>query len=369
MLDIGEFQNGHSGRSPLLWVQGSLQDFVRETLSEANSLDDDGIKFETSFNVCGMVGIAGFKVELTSNLSDHLRFRDSDKTVKIFHHASLLEAHRKTSAYPPGIVDETLATLALFFPKGDKETERWYKKQGSAEELDANTLRRPKIDLGIKEYRYWHDRLVILKTEFDDSRPSTITQWWNDRRDVSQWYPLWVAISLTVLFGLVQSIEEHHRLARLQPPQGIVNITAVSIGGGEIARIIRNYRPGVAMYDFALPEGSGPNRAPGDMKSSWKWDMAMAHDARAFRRTEYRQALSQVNWYINQHRARYGFLLTNVELVAIRRLDGNGNIQLSAPIPFTRGGTAQNPQLTVFLALFHIGMLAAQDGGQDRWFM
>ncbi|KUL89887.1 hypothetical protein ZTR_02974 [Talaromyces verruculosus] len=67
-------------------------------------------------------------------------------------------------------------------------------------------------------------------------------------------------------------------------PQGIVYITAVSIGGGEIARNIRNYRPDVAMYDLALPEGSGPNRAPGDTKPSWKWDTAMAHDARAFRR-------------------------------------------------------------------------------------
>lgn len=95
MLDIGEFQNGHSGRRPLLWVQGSLQDFVQEILSETNSLDDEGIKFETTFNVRRMVGIAGFKVELTSNLSDHLQFRDSDKIVKVFHHASFLEAHRK----------------------------------------------------------------------------------------------------------------------------------------------------------------------------------------------------------------------------------------------------------------------------------
>lgn len=95
MLDIGEFQNGHSGRRPLLWVQGSLKDFVLERLSETNSLDDEGIKFETTFNVRRMVGIAGFKVELTSNVSDHLQFRDSDKTVKVFHHASFLEAHRK----------------------------------------------------------------------------------------------------------------------------------------------------------------------------------------------------------------------------------------------------------------------------------
>jgi hypothetical protein len=95
MLDIGEFQNGHSGRRPLLWVQGSLQDFVRDTLSEANSLPDDGIKFDRTFNIRRMVGIAGFKVELTSNLSDHLRFRDSDKTVKVFYHASFLEAHKQ----------------------------------------------------------------------------------------------------------------------------------------------------------------------------------------------------------------------------------------------------------------------------------
>lgn len=45
-------------------------------------------------------------------------------------------------------------------------------------------------------------------------------------------------------------------------PQGMVNITAVSIGGGELARIIRSFRPDVALYDLALPEGSGSNRAP-----------------------------------------------------------------------------------------------------------
>jgi hypothetical protein len=95
MLDIGEFRNGHSGRNPLLWVQGSLQEFVQEKLTEANSEPEDGIRFEKSFNLIRMVGIAGFNVELTSNLSDHLRFRDSDKTVKIFHHASFLEAHKQ----------------------------------------------------------------------------------------------------------------------------------------------------------------------------------------------------------------------------------------------------------------------------------
>lgn len=80
----------------------------------------------------------------------------------------------------------------------------WYNKQGNADELDENIPRRPKIDIGIKEYRYWHYYPVILKREFSIDN---LKQWWNDRRDVSQWSPLWVAISLTVLFGLLQSIE------------------------------------------------------------------------------------------------------------------------------------------------------------------
>lgn len=147
MLDVGEFQNAYSGRKKLLRVEGSLQEFVHETLPEAISLDHDRIRFDGAFKVCNMVRIAGFRVELTSNLSDHLRLGDVDKTVTVFHHASFLMAHRQyvypysrflllatlltatyrksTSIFPAGFVDETLATLALLFPLNDKETERW----------------------------------------------------------------------------------------------------------------------------------------------------------------------------------------------------------------------------------------------------
>jgi hypothetical protein len=104
-------------------------------------------------------------------------------------------------------VGETLATLALLFPIRDKESERWYKKQDEPHELDSNIGRCGMADRRVGEFRYWHDRLVILKTEFDDSKSSTITQWWNDRREGGQWYAIWSAIIFTVLFGLVQSIE------------------------------------------------------------------------------------------------------------------------------------------------------------------
>jgi hypothetical protein len=63
----------------------------------------------------------------------------------------------------------------------------------------------------IENFQYWHDRLVILKQVFDEAEPSNIRQWWNDRRKRVQWYTFWVAaavvLTLTIFFGLVQSVE------------------------------------------------------------------------------------------------------------------------------------------------------------------
>jgi hypothetical protein len=104
-------------------------------------------------------------------------------------------------------VEETLRTLALIFPQADRGTQKWHNKQDEPEDLDRKVLKCGSAHRQIDEYNYWHDRIVILKEAFDESRPLSIRQWWNDRRDVAQWYTIWVVISLTVFFGLVQSIE------------------------------------------------------------------------------------------------------------------------------------------------------------------
>jgi hypothetical protein len=62
----------------------------------------------------------------------------------------------------------------------------------------------------IENFRYWRDRLVILKESYDDATPATITQWWHDRRNGAQWYPFWIALMVflvATLLGLVQCIE------------------------------------------------------------------------------------------------------------------------------------------------------------------
>lgn len=143
--------------------------------------------------------------------------------------------------------------------------------------------------------------------------------------------------------------------------------TAIVYGSGGFAKKIHRYTPDTAYFDPTVASGTSPNRAPGDYKPSWKWTSALATDNATANRTRYKQVLAQVNYYMKQHQTRYGFILTDRELVAIRRLDYEGNLELAAPIPFATRGTVQQPQLTVLLALWYLGMLAAQDQGADYW--
>ncbi|KKZ67176.1 hypothetical protein EMCG_07121 [[Emmonsia] crescens] len=62
-----------------------------------------------------------------------------------------------------------------------------------------------------------------------------------------------------------------------------------------------------------------------------------------------------------RHNARYGFVLTDTELVPIRRLDANGNLLVARAIPWEVAGPGR---LTILLGLWYLGMLGAAD---DDW--
>lgn len=95
MLDVGEFPNAFSGRRRLVWLDGSIQQFMQQTFPVQRKLSHSGLKLGRNFNVSSMVRIAGFNIELTTNLADHLRLRDTDKTVTVFHHASFLRSQQQ----------------------------------------------------------------------------------------------------------------------------------------------------------------------------------------------------------------------------------------------------------------------------------
>jgi hypothetical protein len=117
---------------------------------------------------------------------------------------------------PDGLVDETLSTLALLFPSYDVRTRKWLKKLPSTLGIDDRVIACGHLktdDRQIERFRFWHDRLVILKQAFDEAQPRTLSQWWYDRRSGAVWFGFWnaaailILTALTLLFGVVQCAE------------------------------------------------------------------------------------------------------------------------------------------------------------------
>lgn len=119
-----------------------------------------------------------------------------------------------------------MRTLALLFPQAEfsrahgaeRTKTTWLKKLYEKHEkssciVDERLTRCGNLntsDRQIQNFEFWRDRLVILKQAYDEATPSTLPQWWHDRRNGVQWYTFWVAVlvlTLTIFFGFVQSIE------------------------------------------------------------------------------------------------------------------------------------------------------------------
>ncbi|PWY68868.1 hypothetical protein BO83DRAFT_390659 [Aspergillus eucalypticola CBS 122712] len=149
--------------------------------------------------------------------------------------------------------------------------------------------------------------------------------------------------------------------SHLQTTQQLANLTVVKYDVGQMAATPSGFIPDFAFFDPDLDPRTRPNRVPGDAKPSYKWSFALKNHLKPSSRDEFKQALSQVNYYMKLHHARYGFIITDRELVAIRRLDEDGNLELSTPIPWTAKGTASEPRLTVLLGVWYLGMLAANN--------
>ncbi|KAE8133851.1 hypothetical protein BDV38DRAFT_257236 [Aspergillus pseudotamarii] len=141
----------------------------------------------------------------------------------------------------------------------------------------------------------------------------------------------------------------------------LANRTVVDFGEGNLAQLIEQFTPDTAYYDPLLPAPTRPNRVPGDLKPSFKWSLALRNSPTPYGRKQFKQALAQVNYYMKQHETHFGFILTDRELVAIRRLDRNGRLELSDSVSWITKGSECQPRLTVLLALWYLGMLASDN--------
>lgn len=139
-------------------------------------------------------------------------------------------------------------------------------------------------------------------------------------------------------------------------PNPLMGRVEVKFDTGGMAQMFNQFYPDQSYVGCV--SGTKWNRAPGDVKPSWKWKYAMRNGTENERK-EFRQALSQVNFYMIQNHAKYGFIITDDELILIRRRDNMGNLDLSGRIPLNETGNAQRPKLTPHLALWWLGMITA----------
>lgn len=144
---------------------------------------------------------------------------------------------------------------------------------------------------------------------------------------------------------------------------GPANLTRVNFCSAASTRFIQSCQPDLAFADFTQPRHARENRAPMDLKLSFKWHMGMRNSQDNNERRCFLQVLSQINFYMKMHHTKYGCIITNSEMVAIRRLDSDGNLELSTPIPW-RSSTNDPTELrlTMLLALWYLGMLTADEG-------
>ncbi|KAI0976967.1 hypothetical protein F4678DRAFT_480380 [Xylaria arbuscula] len=223
MLKVGIARHQASPHHCLEWEEVDLQSFVRERFSKPPILDCHHVRLHKSFDAWSISVIGGLKVEFTDDLADHLRLVDDDTVVLIFHHASFPECQSST-LYPDGLVNETLRTLALLFPqsefsssaRGSNNKREWFQRLC----LEFSPcLVDPRVALcgnlraeerQIERFKFWKDRLIILKQVYDDATPRTMQQWWHERRNGERWFTFWVAVlvlMITITLGLIQCIE------------------------------------------------------------------------------------------------------------------------------------------------------------------
>ncbi|KAK0673143.1 hypothetical protein QBC41DRAFT_343220 [Cercophora samala] len=236
MLWIGVPKDQVMARRCLRWEQGTIRDFVSDFFKEAPKLSYERVRLPKSFNAWSISKIAGINISFTDNLADHLLLTDDDSTLLIFHHVSFLECHLQpnstivTPLYPAGLIHETLSTIALLFPQSEfalatrrsrsRQKSWWLRNVRLAHEQSGQhpTALDPRLalcgtlqahDRQIERFHFWRDRLVILKQTYDDATPSSLKQWWHDRRNGVQWYTFWVAVLVlltTTVLSLLQTV-------------------------------------------------------------------------------------------------------------------------------------------------------------------
>ncbi|KAJ4377208.1 hypothetical protein N0V83_000031 [Neocucurbitaria cava] len=173
---------------------------------------DDEYSLDDSFTVVNLKAICRIHIRWTDNLVDHLKLEGprGHRILSIYRHKICLVNHLKgpdPTVIERGVLDEAIRTLDLLFPFGDLKTAEFLK----AERVHFHSMPPSEFSqpINLAEFTYWRNNLSQL-LRLLNGPPETIAQTLLDRRNLSQFATLWVAIFgvffLTILFGILATV-------------------------------------------------------------------------------------------------------------------------------------------------------------------
>lgn len=177
---------------------------------------------------------------------------------------------------------------------------------------------------------------------------------------------------------------DHHAVkvnAALKVAQGTSHMTMRSLSSSPNAarqqpEFVSNY---VSDHEKTI-SGDWRGRVVGIVKCYEQWNSGMRSESPP-QQVKYLAGLAHLQHYMREHGCRYGFIVTEIELVCVRyggAPDGTsvplfGFLELATPVAMKtnglRPGAAESVQMTANLALFYLHMLAKEEPlpGQYGW--
>ena len=174
------------------------------------------------------------------------------------------------------------------------------------------------------------------------------------------------AVKLNAALKLAQG-DKHMAMRTLRP----------ALGARQQPEFVSSYQSDIEKTIY----GDGRGRVVGVVKCFDQWNSGM-RNGEPQHKVKYLEGLSLLHRFMRDHSCRYGFILTEIELVCVRAggpPTGNssvplfGYLEVAEPVPIATLGTSENGnlQMTAGLALWYLHMLAKEQPflGQFHWKM
>ncbi|KAM0721075.1 hypothetical protein Q7P37_003361 [Cladosporium fusiforme] len=246
-----------------------------------------------------------------------------------------------------------------------------------------------------------------------EPRPSSRTDFWFDVRNVRSWSdfnmdtiaalpsfldllkvgvsaralptPVQVNLSPETPAHLAELCAKHHAVkvnAALKVAQGekhivIRALASTSAGARQQPNFVASYQSDAEKTIY----GDGRGRVVGIVRCFDQWHSGMRNES-ALHKINYLRALAHLHRCMREHGCRYGFIMTEIELVCVRaggpvsedsQVPLFGYLEIATPIQMSTSGLATDGelQMTADLALWYLHMLAKEEPlpGQYTWRM